>query len=114
VEEWEVPIDCFRCHGTYAVAFKHVRSGVVLRCPFCDGSYVVSTELNGRVSRALREFHESWTRDFERMQERRRRELEQFEERQARALEAFNERLLQASRNVKPPGAPRKKAWIFG
>ena len=29
-------------------------------------------------------------------------------------IEAFNEGLKNASHEFKPPGAPRKRAWIFG
>ena len=114
IEEWEVPIDCFRCHGTYAVPFKHFRSGVVFYCPFCQGSYVVMTSMFGHVSRALREFHTQWRHEFDGFQERRQKELEEFEERQRARLEAFNESLKNASHEFKPPGAPRKRAWIFG
>ena len=114
IEEWEVPIECFRCRGTYAVAFRHFRSGVVFYCPFCQGSYVINTAMHGHISRALREFHAQWRADFDTFQERRQRELEEFEERQRARLEAFNESLKNASHEFKPPGAPRKRAWIFG
>lgn len=111
---WEIPIECFRCHGTYAVAYKHFRSGVVLYCPSCQGSYVVTTSMHGRVSRALHQFHGRWREHFDRFQTERRKELEAFEERQRAQLEAFNESLKQASREFRPPGASRKRAWIFG
>lgn len=114
IDEWEVPIECFHCHGTYAVAFKHFRSGVVFYCPFCQGSYVVTTSMHSHVSRALRAFHEQWRSDFDGFQTQRQKELEEFEERQRARLEAFNESLKNASHEFKPPGAPRKRAWIFG
>ena len=114
IGEWEVPIECFHCHGTFAVAFKHFRSGVVFYCPFCQGSYVITTSMFGHVSRALREFHAQWGKDFNIFQERRQKELEAFEERQRARLETFNESLKNASHEFKPPGAPRKRAWIFG
>lgn len=114
IEEWEIPIECFRCHGTYAIAFKHFRSGVVLYCPFCQGSYVVNTSMHNGVARSLREFHARWREQFDRFQAQRKQELEDFEERQRAQLEAFNESLKNASREFKPAGAPRKRAWIFG
>ncbi len=114
IEEWEIPIECFRCHGTYGVAFKHFRSGVVLYCPFCQGSYVVTTSMHNGVSRVLREFHTTWRADFDHFQQQRQKELEEFEERQRQRLETFTEGLKSASRDFKPPGAPRKRAWIFG
>jgi ferredoxin len=114
IEEWEVPIECFHCHGTYAVAFKHFRSGVVFYCPFCQGSYVITTSMHGHISRALRDFRTHWAEQFQRFQERRQRELEAFEDRMRAQLEAFNESLKNASHEFRPPGAPRKRAWIFG
>ena len=114
IEEWEVPIECFRCHGTYAVAFRHFRSGVVFNCPFCNGSYVVTTSMHGHISRNLREFHARWATDFESFQQKRQQELDSFEEKQRIRLEAFNESLKSTSLELRPPGAPRKRAWIFG
>jgi ferredoxin len=114
VEDWEVPIECFHCHGTYAVPFRHFRSGVVFYCPFCQGSYVVTTSMHGHVSRELREFHDKWRTEFDRFRDRRQKELVEFEDRQRARLEAFNDSLRNASLEFKPPGAPRKKAWIFG
>ena len=109
-----MPIDCHACHGTYAVAFRHLRTGNVLRCPFCTATYIVTTTMHGNVSRALETFHRRWTEEFEALRERRRRELDEFEERKRAELEAFNEQLKAISQAVKPPGAPRKRAWIFG
>src|SRR5215470_3376570 len=114
IEEWEVPIDCHACHGTYAVSFRHLRTGNVLRCPFCTAPYIVTTTMHGNVSRALEAFHRRWRDDFEALSERRRRELAAFEESKRAELEAFNEQIKDISRSVKPPGAPRKRAWIFG
>jgi len=114
LHDWEVPIECFRCEGAYAVPYRHLRSGVVLYCPFCNGSYVVTTTLYEHVSRALNEFASRWDAAFEKFREQRQRELEEFEERQRAALAAFNDSLRGISKTVKPPGAPRKRAWIFG
>ena len=114
IDEWELPIECHACHGTYAVSFRHLRTGNVLRCPFCTATYIVTTTMHGNVSRALETFHRRWTEEFEQLRERRRRELEEFEERKRAELEAFNEQLKAISQSVKPPGAPRKRAWIFG
>jgi ferredoxin len=114
MDEWEIPIDCRSCKGTYAVAFRHLRSGVVLRCPFCTASYIVTTEMHGGISRALETFYRRWIEEFESFEEKRRRELTQFEERHRAELEEFNESLKGISASVRPPGAPRKRAWIFG
>jgi hypothetical protein len=114
IDEWEVPIDCHACHGTYAVSFRHLRTGNVLRCPFCTATYIVTTTMHGNVSRALEAFHRRWTEEFEALRARRRRELSEFEESKRAELEAFNERLKSISQSITPPGAPRKRAWIFG
>lgn len=114
IDEWEVPIDCHSCQGVYGVVFKHLRSGAVLRCPFCTNTYIVTTGMHGGLSRALTEFHRRWTEEFESFQDRRQRELREFEDRQRRELEEFNDRLKTISQSVRPPGAPRKRAWIFG
>jgi ferredoxin len=114
IDEWDVPIDCHACHGTYAVSFRHLRTGNVLRCPFCTATYIVTSTMHGNVSRALEAFHRRWTEDFDALRERRRRELAAFEERKRAELAAFNDQLKAISQAVKPPGAPRKRAWIFG
>jgi ferredoxin len=114
VDAWEVPIECHRCHGAFAVEFRHFRSGVVFRCPFCDGSYVVQSTMHNHVARELEAFRSQWVEEFDAFQARRRADLADFEERQRAKLEAFNQELQKASLEFKPPGAPRKRAWIFG
>jgi hypothetical protein len=114
IDDWEVPIECHRCHGAYAVAFRHFRSGVVFRCPYCDGSYVVQSAMHNHVARELSKFHAIWSKEFDAFQVRRQQELDDFEERQRAKLESFNKGLQAASLEFKPPGAPRKRAWIFG
>jgi ferredoxin len=114
IDGWEVPVDCHVCHGTYAVEFRHLRAGNVLRCPFCKASYIVTTSMNGQIGRALREFHARWGHEFEELRARRQRELQDFEDRQKDELESFNQRLKEISQSVHAPGAPRKRAWIFG
>jgi ferredoxin len=114
IDDWEVPIECHRCHGAFAVAFRHFRSGVVFRCPYCDGSYVVQSSMHNHVARELSRFHAAWSEEFDAFQRRRQQELDEFEERQRAKLEAFNQALQKSSLEFKPPGAPRKRAWIFG
>jgi ferredoxin len=113
-DDWEVPIDCHVCHGTYAVAFRHLRTGNVLRCPFCTATYIVTTTMRGNVGRALETFQRRWQEEFDALREKRHRELTDFEARKQADLEAFNDELKSISQSIKPPGAPRKRAWIFG
>jgi ferredoxin len=114
VDDWEIPIECHRCSGTYGVAFRHFRAGVVFNCPYCNGTMVVTLPMHQNVAAAVIGFHESWRKVFIEFQERRQRELDEFEENQKRALEQFNASLTAVNDRAKPPGAPRKRAWIFG
>lgn len=114
LETWEVPLDCHACGGSFAVQFAHLRSGNVLRCPFCKGQYIVTTSLHNQISAVLRDFHARWTRDFEELRARRQRELDEFEARQKSELEEINRRVRALSKSVLAPGAPKKPAWIFG
>lgn len=114
VETWEVPLDCHACGGSFAVQFGHLRSGNVLRCPFCKGPYIVTTSLHNQVSTVLRDFHARWAQAFEEMRARRQRELDEFESRKQAELEDVNRRVRALSKSVLAPGAPKKPAWIFG
>jgi ferredoxin len=113
-EAWDIPIECFRCGRDYTVAFKHFRSGAVLYCPSCHGSYVVTTSLYGAVSREVRRFHTRWREQFVRGQAERPSELEQIEESQRAQLSAFLSSLKAVSRDIRVPGAPRKRTRMFG
>jgi hypothetical protein len=70
--------------------------------------------MHTHVARELAQVHGQWSKEFDAVQERRQLEIEEFEERQRAKLEAFNQGLQKASLEFKPPGAPRKRAWIFG
>ena len=113
LDEWEVPISCFRCSGEYTVPFGYFRPGVVFYCPHCSGSFVPTGPIYDRVATALGRFHESWSKAFEGFREKRRRELEAFETRQRTLLEEFEQQLKAISRDLKPPGAkPPKRTWF--
>ncbi|MGH7823379.1 MAG: hypothetical protein ACREQ9_26765, partial [Candidatus Binatia bacterium] len=114
LEEWEVPIACFRCGGEYTVPFRYFRPGVVFYCPHCTGSFVATIPIYDRMARALRAFHGSWTKTFEEFREKRARELEAFEQKQRALLEEFEADLKTASREAIPPGARPKRRRIFG
>jgi hypothetical protein len=112
LEDWEIPIACFRCQGEYAVAYRHFRPGVVFYCPHCTASYVPTTEIYEEISRALRGFHQSWVRAFEEFHERRRRELESFEAAQRAQLERFEAALRRLTRELLPPGVKPRFRWF--
>ena len=112
-DEWEIPIECFRCHGEYTVPFRYFRAGVVFYCPHCQGSFVPTLSMVRGVEDALARFHGRWTKAFEDFHERRRRELEQFEDRQRAELERFSGELRAIATREKPPGAPAKRKGFF-
>jgi ferredoxin len=114
LEEWEVPIHCFRCQGDFTVPFQYLRAGTVFYCPHCQGSFVPTIPLCQAVDRALRGFYDTVIRRAEEFHERRQRELDRFEDEQHRHLEAFQQRLRELSESVKAPGAPHKKRSFFG
>jgi ferredoxin len=114
VEEFDVPLECFRCAGGFAVPFAYLRAGTVFNCPHCHASFVPTISLCQAVGEALGSFHETYTRRAREFQERRQRELDRFKEEQRRHLEAFEQRLRELSRSVRPPGAPHKKRSLLG
>jgi ferredoxin len=113
IEEWEVPIRCFRCTGEYTVPFENYRAGVVFRCPHCNGSLVPTLSMVRAVGEALEQFHAKWTASFELLREKRQRELAAFEDRQRRELAAFDERLKQIAVRERAPGTPVKRRGFF-
>ena len=112
-DEWEIPIDCFRCGGEYSVPFRYFRAGMVFYCPHCQGSFVPTLSMVRGVEDALARFHGRWTKSFEDFHERRRRELDQFEDRQRAELERFSGELRAIATREKPPGAPAKRKGFF-
>lgn len=109
LEEWDVPIHCFRCQGEYAVPFSSYRAGTVFRCPHCLGSFVPTLSMVRAVSEALERFHGGWVATFERFHDKRRRELEQFEERQRQELARFAQELRAVATRERAAGAPVKR-----
>ncbi len=114
LEDFDVPLECFRCDGGFTVPFAYLRAGTVFTCPHCHGSFVPTILLCQAVGDALRSFHATYTRRARELQERRQRELDRFTEEQRRHLEAFEQRLRELSRSVRPPGAPHKKRSALG
>jgi len=113
VEEWEVPIQCFRCNGEYTVPFANYRAGVVFRCPHCLGSLVPTLSMVRAVADAVEQFHAKWTDAFETFREKRQREMASFEDKQRRELAAFEEQLKKLAERERAPGAPVKRRGFF-
>ena len=112
-DDWEIPVQCFRCAGAYTVPFRYFRAGVVFYCPLCNGSFVPTLSMVRGVEESLARFHASWTEAFDRFRDKRRRELEQFEDRQRAELERFEAELRQIATREKAPGAPTKRRGFF-
>jgi hypothetical protein len=110
---WEMAIECFRCGRTFTVPYKYVSSGTVLRCPSCRGSYVVRAELDGRLRRVLPEIHRRLREECDSLRARGRPDAELIEC-WRKGVEAATPLLKKIVAEVRPAGAPRKRAGVFG
>jgi hypothetical protein len=113
LDAWEVAIECFRCGRSFALPYKYLRSGNVLRCPSCKGSYVVRAELDGRLRRVLPEIHRRLREEYESLRERGRPD-DELSERWRKGVEETTPLLKKIVGEVRPAGAPRKRAGMFG
>jgi len=97
--DWVVPAFCFHCQREYPVAVRHFRTGAVLCCPQCHGSYVVTRGMYGDVSDVVRRFDvQCRSASVERV----------------RATgDACTAALRDLVRGFRPPGAPRPRASMF-
>jgi ferredoxin len=114
LDDWGIPLTCFRCRGQFEVPFQYIKPGVVLHCPHCVGSFVPNTALYQALSRRLGRFYASWTRSFDEFRERRARELESFERSRKDALETLETDLREISENAELAGAPARSRGFFG
>ena len=124
MEDWEIPVTCFKCGETYTATAKRFRIGNVLFCPHCYQSTVVKDNLNFRIRTALSEFYRSWEeaqeefqakreRELKEFREKRERELADFEAAQQRALEKVKAQLKTISQSYDAPGRPVKKRALL-
>ena len=116
VDDWEVPLSCYKCEQEYALAFARFRIGTVLNCPnpYCTVSLTVTSTMYKNVANALDAFHVRWNTDFEAFREKRRRELEAFEAEKQAELEDFGDTLRKAVSDVKPAGKPWRRLSLLG
>jgi len=114
LEDYEVPLRCFRCSGEFAVAFQYLRPGTVLHCPHCVGSFVPNTALYQGIAGKLEKFYRAWTKSFAEFRDRRARELERFEASQRAALEALERDIKLVSERSEVAGAPQRSRGMFG
>jgi ferredoxin len=113
LDDWEVPLRCFRCEGEFSVAYQYVRPGVVLHCPHCVGSFVPNSALYQALSKRLSSFHGSWRKSFDEFRERRAKELASFEAGQKAALAKLEADLKKIAHGAELAGGPQKqRGWL--
>jgi hypothetical protein len=125
IEEWEIPVRCFKCDQAYAAPVRHFMIGNVLWCPHCHKSMVVKDSLNFRIRTTLKESYEKWDRELAEFRARRERELADFRERRAkehrdfeshqqRELEKIKLQLDEIGVSYDAPGKPARRGALLG
>ncbi|HWP59175.1 MAG TPA: YfhL family 4Fe-4S dicluster ferredoxin [Candidatus Acidoferrales bacterium] len=89
VDEWQIPVRCFRCGQSYEVPAERFMIGNVLFCPHCFKSMVVKDSLSFQIRTTLKQAYEKWQKARAELEAKRARELKEFYEKRARELEAF-------------------------
>jgi hypothetical protein len=125
VEQWEIPVRCFKCGGTHTVPTRQFMIGNVLFCPHCHKSMVVKDNLNFQIRTVLKDFCEKWEREadefltkrekeLQELQAKREKELRDFEKRREQELENVKKQLQTVSDSYDAPGKPGTKKAFFG
>ena len=114
MEDWEVPLACFRCRGRFDVPFQFTKPGTVLHCPHCGGSFVPNTAMYQRIANRLQKFYSTWTKSFDELRARRKAELDRFAAVQERELQELHSDVEQISGGAELAGAPQRNRGIFG
>lgn len=125
IDEWEIPVQCFKCSQAYAAPVRHFMIGNVLWCPHCHKSMVVKDSLNFRIRTALKESYEKWDRELAEFRAKRERELSDFRERRAKELRDFESHQQRELQGIKlqleeigvtydAPGKPARRGALLG
>ncbi len=114
LEDWEVPLTCFRCSGQFEVPFQFIRPGTVLHCPHCSGSFVPNTTMYQSISGQVTRFYEKWTSDLAQIRKRRQNELDQFEENLRTGLDRLKDELKRVDTGADLAGSPQRDRGFFG
>ena len=64
--DFEVPIKCRSCDGDYAVAFRHLSPGKILRCPYCGVSFNPDRKMYLSIARRLDVYAEQLNEEIDR------------------------------------------------
>jgi hypothetical protein len=125
IDEWQIPVRCFRCGESYEVQAHQFMIGNVLFCPHCHKSMVVKDSLSFQVRTALKESYEKWQkarldleakreREMQELREKRARELQEFVENERRTVARLKEQLRSITESYDAPGRAAKKRSLLG
>jgi NAD-dependent dihydropyrimidine dehydrogenase PreA subunit len=123
VDQWQIPVRCFRCGKSYDVPAPQFMIGNVLFCPHCHKSLVVKDSLSFQIRSALKEAYEKWQQARVELQAKRERQLREFHERRARevqqlieherqSVEQLREQLRVITESYDAPGRARKGSLL--
>jgi ferredoxin len=114
LEDWGVPLHCFRCQGEFEVPFEYIKPGTVLHCPHCMGSFVPNTAMYQAIARRVARFYEAWSSSLEEFRERRQREFERFADGQRSAAATLRDEVKAITAKAELAGAPARHRGFLG
>jgi len=125
VEQWEIPVCCFKCGGAHTVPIREFMIGNVLFCPHCHKSMVVKDNLNFQIRTVLKDFCEKWEteaadfltkreKELQELHAKREKELRDFEKGRKQELENVKKQLQTINESYDAPGKPGTKKAFFG
>ena len=113
LQDWEVPLDCFRCSGQFEVPFQFIKPGTVLHCPHCGGSFVPNTTMYQAITGRVTRFYDAWTAELGKIRKRRQDELDLFEEKLRTGLDGLKAEM-RGGGGSELAGAPQRDRGMFG
>jgi hypothetical protein len=124
VEEWEIPVRCFRCHHSYNMPAHQFMIGNVLFCPHCHKSMVVKDTLSFQIRASLKEAYETWQsarsdldakrqRELKELLEKREREVQELIASERRSMEKLKEKLNEITETYDAPGKAAKRRGLL-
>lgn len=114
IDDWDVPLTCFRCSGQFEVPLQFVKPGTVLHCPHCGGSYVPNTTMYQSIAGPVLRFYEWWTSELNKMKKRRQNELDLFEEKLRDRMDKLKDEVRGSDDSAELAGAPQRDRGFFG
>lgn len=114
IDDWGVPLSCFRCSGAFEVPFQFIKPGTVLHCPHCGGSFVPNTTMYQSIASRLTKFYDSWTSELTQIKKRRQNELDAFEVKLRDGLESLKQEVARLDDSAELAGAPQRNRGFFG